>query len=140
MPVFTVGYSHAYAVASAEKVKLYTTSHQQGHIEAGLINNIRPADPFAALHLSGGTTELLYHDGDSLKVIGGSLDLHAGQLLDRVGVALGMKFPAGAELEKLAIKCDNAPNAVIPVSMEKDGLYCHMSGAEAQAMRLLNKG
>lgn len=129
MPVFSVGLSHATAVASALGVPLYTTSHQQGHIAAGLIGNPYPEADFAAIHLSGGTTELLLQKEGKLTLVGGSLDLHAGQLLDRVGVALGMRFPAGAEMEKLALAETAAPESLLPVSMEKDGLHCHLSGA-----------
>ena len=59
MPVFTVGLGHASVLASTLGVPLYETSHQQGHIAAGLIGNAAPEGPFVALHLSGGTTELL---------------------------------------------------------------------------------
>lgn len=61
---------------------------------------------FCILHASGGTTDLLLAEkrADStyaLTQAGGSKDLHAGQFVDRVGVALGLQFPAGAALEQL---------------------------------------
>ena len=85
MPVFTVGLGHASVLASTLGVPLYETSHQQGHIAAGLIGNAAPKGPFVALHLSGGTTELLDCREGRLELLGGSEDLHAGQLVDRVG-------------------------------------------------------
>lgn len=141
MPVFTVGLGHARVLADTLNVPLYTTSHQQGHIAAGLIGNVRPEKDFVALHLSGGTTELLHclPDG-TMRLIGGSVDLHAGQVVDRVGVAMGLGFPAGPALEQLAISCTEPTEALLPVSMEKDGLHCHLSGVETQAQRLIVSG
>lgn len=138
MPVFTVGLGHARVLANALNVPIYTTSHQQGHIAAGLIGNTCPKKDFVALHLSGGTTELLHclPDG-TMGLIGGTLDLHAGQVVDRVGVAMGLGFPAGPALEQLAISCTEPTKALLPVSMEKDGLHCHLSGVETQAQRLI---
>ena len=66
------------------------------------------------------------------------MDLHAGQLVDRVGVALGLPFPSGPHLEQLA-RQGNA-KALVPVSMADDTLQCHLSGAEAQLMRMIQTG
>lgn len=139
MPVFLAGYSHAKAVAETLRVPLYVTSHQRGHIAAGWIGGQEPEGSYAALHLSGGTTELLLNDGKTLSLIGGSRDLHAGQLLDRMGVAMGFPFPAGAALEKLALSAEKEASALIPVSMEEGGLFCHLSGAENKAVSLREK-
>ena len=95
---------------------------------------------FAALHLSGGTTELLLCEGDTLTRIGGTLDLHAGQLVDRVGVALGLDFPAGPALEALALHCVNPCGGGLPVCLDHDGLCCHLSGAETQCQRWIREG
>ncbi|MEG1890781.1 MAG: O-sialoglycoprotein endopeptidase [Clostridia bacterium] len=140
MPVFTVGLGHAKVLASALHVPLYLTSHQRGHIAAGLIGNEKPKGPFVALHLSGGTTELLRCEENALTCIGGSADLHAGQLVDRIGVAMGLPFPAGPALEKLALTCTEPTETLLGVSMEPGDLRCHFSGAEAQAQRLIAQG
>ena len=140
MPVFTVGLGHAGVLADALGIPLYQTSHQQGHIAAGLIGNEAPKGRFVALHLSGGTTELLCCDDGRLALLGGSADLHAGQMVDRVGVALGLSFPAGPELEALAARCPEPTTAILPVSMERDGVTCHLSGAETRAQQLIREG
>ena len=137
MPVFSVGESYAGVLSDALRIPLYRTSHQQGHIAAGMIGNEPMGERFVALHLSGGTTELLHCDGGRLSLLGGSLDLHAGQLVDRVGVRMGLDFPAGPALEKLAMA--GKAESLLPVSMEPNGLNCHLSGAEAQALRILDK-
>ena len=140
MPVFTVGLGHARVVADTLDVPLFETSHQRGHIAAGLIGNPMPEGPFVALHLSGGTTELLHCTDDALKLLGGSADLHAGQVVDRTGVALGLGFPAGPALEKLAMAYEGTVESLIPVSMEKGDLLCHLSGVETKAQQWIKAG
>ncbi len=138
MPVFQVGVSQGKAIAAALGVPFFATTHQRGHIEAARFGSGLEKDRFVALHLSGGTTDVLLCDGENLTPLGASVDLHAGQLVDRIGVALGLPFPCGPHLEKLARQgvCDNQ----IPVSVEKDGLHCHLSGAEAQLLRMIDAG
>ena len=110
MPCFLAGVSSAQAAASALGLPLTVVSHQCGHLMAALVSAGRPelADtPFTAYHVSGGTTELLSvrpsGDGAFLcEIVGGTRDISAGQLVDRVGVALGLSFPAGPALERLA--------------------------------------
>ena len=140
MPVFTVGLGHARVMANLLNVPLFETSHQQGHIAAGLIGTEGVNEPFVALHLSGGTTELLECRDGKLTLLGGSADLHAGQLVDRVGVALGLHFPAGPALEKLAMSFEGTVENLLPVSMEKDGLNCHLSGVETKAQQWIKEG
>ena len=103
MPVFKAGECAARAIAAAQGVPLVETSHQQGHIRAALVDSGCGEAEFVALHLSGGTTEAVFvGQGLKTRLIAMSADLHAGQLVDRVGVALGLSFPAGPALEALA--------------------------------------
>ena len=138
MPVFQVGVSQGKALAAALHVPFFTTTHQRGHIAAAKYGTGLEADRFVALHLSGGTTDTLIMDGDDLTPLGASCDLHAGQLVDRIGVKLGLPFPAGPFLEELAVKGENKNR--VPVSFEGDGLRCHLSGAEAQLLRMIETG
>ena len=138
MPVFQVGASHGRAIAAALHVPFFETTHQRGHIAAAKWGTGLTASRFVALHLSGGTTDVLLMDRDQIMPLGTSVDLHAGQLVDRVGVALSLPFPSGPYLEELARKGTAA--ARVPVSFEKDGINCHLSGAEAQLMRMLKAG
>ena len=88
---------------------------------------------FYALHLSGGTTDVLAVQGGEIRKISSSLDLHAGQLVDRVGVAMGLGFPAGPELEMLALQGNS--RGLLGCSMSDGDLTCHFSGAESQVQR-----
>ncbi len=136
MPVFLAGASLAKSIASALRVPLMETTHQQGHVRAALVGSPLK-DDFLAIHLSGGTTELLkVSEGLSIDLLGGTADISAGQLVDRVGVALGLSFPAGPHLEALAIRGE--ARASLPASVSC--LSCSFSGAEAQVMRMIQAG
>ena len=138
MPVFQVGDAQARGLAAMLGVPYFSSTHQRGHVAAAMVDSgIAPGD-LLAVHLSGGTTELLSLRGEALSLLGGTLDLHAGQVVDRVGVALGLPFPAGPHLEKLALQ--GHAEARLPVSMAEGGLRCHLSGAESQAQRWIASG
>ena len=138
MPVFQVGDAQARGLAAMLGVPCFSSTHQRGHVAAAMVDSgITPGD-LLAVHLSGGTTELLSLRGETLTLLGGTLDLHAGQVVDRVGVALGLPFPAGPHLEELALR--GHAEARLPVSMEGGGLRCHLSGAESQAQRWIASG
>ena len=84
MPVFTVGSGMAASLSTLLGVPRFRSSHQAGHIAAARIDSGLPAGPHLALHLSGGTTEVLACGEDgSISLLGGSDDLHAGQFVDR---------------------------------------------------------
>ena len=137
MPVFTVGEGFARSVAAALNVPFFATSHQEGHIRAAMVDTrLRPGDRFLALHLSGGTTEIVRAAGGKIELIGGSNDLHAGQFVDRVGVRLGLPFPAGPELEKLARR--GQARARLPIWVR--GCECSFSGSESAAQRMIDAG
>lgn len=138
MPVFLVGRNFGLSLASLMGVPCFRTSHQLGHVLAGQIGNPPIPEPFVAVHLSGGTTESLLCEGDTVSTLGRSLDIHAGQLLDRLGVLMGFPFPAGAALELLAMQAK--AEALLPVSMGNGGLDCHLSGAETRCRQWLTRG
>jgi len=139
MPVFRAGESQARAAAALLRVPFYPVSHQEGHVRAAMVDsNIDAGKPFLALHLSGGTTEILLCDQGNLTLLGGSLDLHAGQLVDRTGVRMELPFPAGPSLEKLAMEGKDSVRGMIGVSIK--GVNCNMSGAENKIMRWMEEG
>ena len=139
MPVFRAGESQARAAAALLRVPFYPVSHQEGHVRAAMVDsNIGAKQPFLALHLSGGTTEILLSEQGNLTLLGGSLDLHAGQLVDRTGVRMNLPFPAGPSLEKLAMAGKDRVKGLIGVSIK--GVDCCMSGAENKIMRWMQEG
>ncbi|MGN0792918.1 MAG: hypothetical protein ACI4MG_00415 [Aristaeellaceae bacterium] len=137
MPVFHAGDAQARGLAAMLGVPCFATTHQRGHIAAAKVDSgIREGD-LLAVHLSGGTTEMLSLVGDELTLLGGTLDLHAGQVVDRTGVALGLPFPAGPHLEKLAVRGHS--EARLPMTTRNGGMSCHLSGAETQVQRWIRQ-
>ncbi|MDE6149376.1 MAG: peptidase M22 [Ruminococcus sp.] len=136
MPCFTVGDSTASVLGTVMGIDPERTSHQVGHILAGLYscNNLellQGDSQFLAFHASGGTTDLLLCTPDKnnivdIKEIGTSLDLKAGQAVDRTGIMLGLDFPCGKELDMLACK-SSSKFKTKPVI--RDGSCC-LSGVE----------
>ena len=142
MPVFLAGESFARVCADALGVGLYTFSHQEGHIMAGIhsCGNFELMEkPFISVHVSGGTCEILltkYENGHFISdIIGGTKDISAGQLIDRIGVAIGLDFPCGKELEKISKKSDN----IIKLPVNTDKGYMNFSGIETKALSLINE-
>ncbi|NMB39123.1 MAG: O-sialoglycoprotein endopeptidase [Firmicutes bacterium] len=140
MPVFLPGKALAQSLAALLEVPYYDLSHQENHIWAGLVDAGGPkSNRFIALHLSGGTSEILdvylnrkdFHF--KVVTLGGTTDLHAGQFIDRVGVAIGLPFPAGTHLEKLAL--ESRADLIIP-SFHRNG-EISFAGPESAAMRML---
>ena len=140
MPCFLSGVAVAEGISSSLGVPLYRFSHQCGHIMAALYSSDSEAlmdGRFAAFHVSGGTTELLLVSGDThgfrAEKVGGTKDLNAGQIIDRIGVFLGMPFPAGPHLERAAL----AYKGKIPSKkVSVDGTYANLSGLENMARKI----
>ncbi len=130
MPCFLSGIAAASATAMSADAPVVRVSHQDGHIAAGLYGDKafddimahdRKDGEFYAFHLSGGTCELVkakkavgirgYYD---VELISASLDVTCGQLIDRCGVKMGIPFPCGGELERLAMESDKTYSVKIP--------------------------
>lgn len=144
MPCFLVGVSAAKTAALSLGVPLHTFSHQQGHIAAALYSAGELdllGQRFLAFHVSGGTTEVVLCEPDkkaifSTAVVAQSLDLKAGQAVDRVGVMLGLPFPAGPELEKLALRA----NQSFSIRPSMKGTDCSLSGVENKCRTMIVRG
>lgn len=140
MPCFLSGVASAESISAVLGCPRYRFSHQNGHVMAALHSSgktelLNGGTPFAAFHVSGGTTELLLvnpdQNGFSIEQIGGSSDMNAGQAIDRTGVLMGMKFPCGREMESI---CKDVPYKRGKISV--NGLECNLSGLENLASKL----
>jgi N6-L-threonylcarbamoyladenine synthase len=140
MPCFLSGVAVADGIATSLGVPLFEFSHQCGHIMAALYSSESlnlMNERFAAFHISGGTTELLIvkgsENGFDSQLVGGTKDLNAGQIIDRIGVFLGMPFPAGPHLERAALEYKGKiPSKKVSV----EGTYANLSGLENMARRM----
>ena len=141
MPCFLSGKSAAYSFAACRGLQVHEFSHQNGHIMAALYSadklELLKADRFLAFHVSGGTTEALLvrpeKNGFYTELVGNTADINAGQAIDRVGVAMGLPFPCGVELESLASTFDGKiyQHAVCV----RNGV-CSLSGVENIAAKI----
>ena len=142
MPVFLAGESLGKSLASAMNIPCFSFSHQEGHIEAiKTYSSMSSMVNFLACHFSGGTCELLNvaaeGSGYSIKIIGGTRDISLGQVIDRAGVAMGMEFPAGEEMDRAAIAAAGETSVLTPVKV-KDGWF-NLSGIDTQIKRILSQ-
>lgn len=144
MPCFLTGISVAVSLSSVMNVPLYHFSHQDGHIAAALYSadvlDLINQD-FLAFHISGGTSQALFVKPNDryfhTTKVSDSLDLKAGQAVDRVGLSLGLKFPCGPELEKLA---NNSNKELDYIKVfRRDGMFS-LSGVENKCKQMLDKG
>jgi N6-L-threonylcarbamoyladenine synthase len=144
MPAFLVGKGYAEVIALSQGISCHGLSHQENHIYAGLWSvGKRLANEFLALHVSGGTTELVkvQRTGPFLKLtlLAATTDISAGQLIDRMGVKLTLPFPAGPQLEKLAATSQiTFKIGDLPIAFHDGRLS--FSGPETHLTQLIAKG
>ena len=160
MPCFLAGESFARSMAAVLNVPVIGFSHQEGHIQAiKSYTEMASMDEFLACHFSGGTCEILHirnraydpynlirHGGFQLihgegafydvDIIGGSKDISFGQVLDRAGVAMGFPFPAGKQMDEIAIRTKKATNMLTPIRVE--GGQINLSGIDTQIKNKLS--
>ena len=98
-----VGASVACSLAYALDIPVLGVHHLEGHLLSPLLSEPAPAFPFVALLVSGGHTQLMRVDGvGSYTLLGETLDDAAGEAFDKSAKLLGLNYPGGAELSKLA--------------------------------------
>jgi len=147
MPVFTAGQGYAKVIATALEVPYYEFSHQEGHIEAiRFYSEMRNTNPLICFHFSGGTSEAVLVNDNEFRIVGGTKDIAYGQVLDRIGVSLGMSFPCGKEMDDICLKLVNESsihtivneNSVLTPIKVKEG-FINLSGIETQAQMNIGK-
>ena len=146
MPAFLAGLSVARSMAAVTGAQLHIISHQENHLEAGLWSAGGPnVARFLLLHASGGTTDVLLAERQQdgryrITEVGGSMDLHAGQFVDRIGVALGLQFPTGPALEELAeeaLKQSVAINSSVAASAVKAASESETNACAAEKAEIM---
>ena len=151
MPCFLSGVATAEFIAATSAVPIYYVSHQAGHVMAALCSASEisgvdmekiASERFIAFHVSGGTTDVLLCEPDEerffkISQIGGPRDINAGQAIDRSGVMMGLRFPCGAEMDKMALLFEGKINKF---ALSVDGTWCNLSGLENRAKKMLDEG
>lgn len=134
-----VGASIAEALAFALNVPALGVHHLEGHLLSPLLEDNPPAFPFVALLVSGGHTQLMRVSGiGDYELLGDTLDDAAGEAFDKTAKLLGLDYPGGAALSKLAGQ--GKPHFKLPRPMLKSGdLNFSFSGLKTAVLTLVNK-
>ena len=133
-----VGAQFAKSLALALNKPLIAVHHMQAHVMANLIDAPRPAFPFLCLTVSGGHTQIVIcRSGGDMQVIGQTLDDAAGEAFDKSAKILGLPYPGGPMIDKLAAQGDPLrfpfPEPRIP------GLDFSFSGLKTSILYFLKK-
>lgn len=134
-----VGISEAKALSYACKKPLVGVNHMKGHICAAFITHKELEPPFTCLLVSGGHTYLVHvKDYNNMEVIGKTIDDACGEAYDKVARCLGMNYPGGPEVERLA-KLGNDKSIDFPrVMLDKNSYNFSFSGLKTAVLNYLN--
>lgn len=98
-----VGLSFAKAFALSRNLPMIEVNHMQGHVLAHFIEDPKPDFPFLCLTVSGGHTQIVkINDHLDMEVLGETIDDAAGEAFDKTGKILGLDYPAGPIIDRLA--------------------------------------
>ncbi len=133
-----VGASFAKGMAQALNVPLIAVNHMQGHVLAHWIEDPKPLFPFLNLTVSGGHTQIvLVRDYLDMEVIGHTIDDAAGEAFDKVAKMLGIPYPGGPVIDKLA--ASGNPHAYVFPIPEVGGFNFSFSGIKTSVLYFLQK-
>lgn len=136
-----VGTSVAQSLAFALGVPSIPIHHLEGHLLAPLLEENPPAFPFVALLVSGGHSQLMRVDGiGQYQLLGDTLDDAAGEAFDKTAKLLGLGYPGGPQLAKLASQLPQGnPQIKLPRPMLHSGdLDFSFSGLKTAVLTLVN--
>lgn len=132
-----VGTSFAKAFALARRLPLIEVNHMQAHVAAHLIDPPFPEFPFLCLTVSGGHTQIvLVHSPVSMEILGETVDDAAGEAFDKTGKLLGLPYPAGPEIDKLARQGNPVYSFPIP---DMPGYQFSFSGLKTAILYFLQR-
>ncbi len=131
-----IGINAAKTLAYAHNKPLVAVNHMAGHIYAN--NLFKPMTfPLMALVVSGGHTELIYMKEDySFEKLGGTLDDAVGEAYDKVARVLGLNYPGGPLVDKLAGEGEDTYS--LPIPLDDDSYNFSFSGLKSAVINLVN--
>ncbi len=134
-----VGLSFAKALAYELKIPFVGVNHLEGHLSANFIEDSPPKGPYIGLIVSGGHTELTYHKGKSVKLLGSTIDDAVGEAYDKTAKLLGLGYPGGPIIDRMAQEGD--PKAFRFSKPKQEGRFdFSFSGIKTAVMQLVNNG
>ena len=134
-----VGVNFAKSLAYANNIPLVAVNHIHGHVAAAYLSNPDLKPPYLALVVSGGHTAFYRVDEETTLVeIGGTRDDAAGEAFDKIGRVIGLPYPGGAALDKLAYEGDAKAIALPSPALAGDTLDFSFSGIKTATLNYLN--
>ena len=134
-----VGVNFAKSLAYANKIPLVAINHIHGHVAAAYLSNPILKPPYLALVVSGGHTAFYRVDEETtLEEIGGTRDDAAGEAFDKIGRVIGLPYPGGAALDKLAYEGDSKAIVLPSPALGGDTLDFSFSGIKTATLNYLN--
>lgn len=133
-----VGAQFAKSMALALKIPLIAVHHMQAHVLANLIDDPKPNFPFLCLTVSGGHTQIVQcNSAAEMMILGETIDDAAGEAFDKISKLLGLPYPGGPVLDKLA-QLGN-PNAFVFAKPQVPNLDFSFSGLKTSVLYFLEK-
>ena len=135
-----VGVAEAKAICFAKNIPLIGVHHIEGHICANYVENKDLEPPFVCLVVSGGHTHLVVvEDYGKYKILGKTRDDAAGEAYDKVARALGLGYPGGPKIDKLAREGNPDAIAFPKANFHDKSLDFSFSGVKSAVLNYLNK-
>ncbi len=135
-----VGVAEAKAISYARGLPLIGVHHIEGHISANYIEHQDLEPPFLCLVVSGGHTQLaVVEDYGELKILGGTRDDAAGEAFDKVARAIGLPYPGGPEIDKLARRGDSQAIRFPRAKIDGAPYDFSFSGVKSAVLNYLNQ-
>lgn len=135
-----VGISAAKALSLAANISMIGTNHMQGHICANYLSNKDLEPPFISLVVSGGHTYLVKVNGyTNYEIIGSTRDDAAGESYDKIARSIGLGYPGGPKIDKLAKKGNRDAIDFPRVMLEKDSYDFSFSGLKTSVLNYINQ-
>ena len=133
-----VGAQFAKSMALALNIPLIAVHHMQAHVLANLIDDPKPSFPFLCLTVSGGHTQIVKCvSASEMHILGETIDDAAGEAFDKISKLLGLPYPGGPVLDKLA-QLGN-PKAFVFAKPQVPNLDFSFSGLKTSVLYFLQK-
>ena len=134
-----VGVNFAKSLAFSRKIPLVAVNHMKAHVAASYLENEDLEPPFVSLVVSGGHTSIYkVSDHTTFEEIGATRDYAAGEAFDKIGRVIGLPYPGGAAMDKLAYEGDSNAIALPTPAIPGDSLDFSFSGIKTAMLNYIN--